>query len=180
MVKGASVSATWTAEDAHAGLATPASGSIALDTGSVGQKTASAPAGTARDNVGHQSAAESCSYSVIYAFGGFFSPVDNSPVLNQATAGQSIPVRFSPGGNQGLAVFADGYPASQPVSCTTSAPVNDIEETVTAGGSALTYDASGDRYSYVWKTDKGWSGRCRQLTVRLVDGSGHTATFRFK
>jgi hypothetical protein len=32
---------------------------------------------------------------------------------------------------------------------------------------------------YVWKTDKNWGGQCRQLDVRLNDGTEHTANFRF-
>jgi hypothetical protein len=56
-----------------------------------------------------------------------------------------------------------------------------IEEETTAGGSALQYDATTDTYSYVWKTDKAWAGTCRQLKMKLNDGSAmHTASFKFK
>jgi hypothetical protein len=33
--------------------------------------------------------------------------------------------------------------------------------TATAGDSGLSYDAATDQYTYVWKTDKTWSGTCR-------------------
>ena len=38
----------------------------------------------------------------IWPFTGFFSPVDNLPALNTATAGCAIPVKFRLGGNRGL------------------------------------------------------------------------------
>ena len=44
----------------------------------------------------------------------------------------------------------------------------------------LTYDASNDQYKYVWKTDKAWKGSCRQLVVKLADGTTHVAGFQFK
>jgi hypothetical protein len=57
--------------------------------------------------------------------------------------------------------------------------VDGIEETVTAGGSSLSYDAATETYNYVWKTEKSWAGTCRQLTVKLVDGTSHYANFQF-
>src|SRR6184192_4365956 len=54
-----------------------------------------------------------------------------------------------------------------------------IEETVPASSSSLSYDASANRYVYVWKTDKAWSGTCRKLIVRLNDGTDHVANFKF-
>lgn len=113
-------------------------------------------------------------------FTGFFQPVDNLPILNTAKAGSAIPVKFSLGGNRGLSILAVGYPASRPITCDTTAPTAEIEQTVTAGGSGLTYDAVSDQYSYIWKTEKAWAGSCRQLIVRLSDGSDHTANFKFK
>jgi hypothetical protein len=40
--------------------------------------------------------------------------------------------------------------------------------------------SSTNRYTYVWKTDKSWSGTCRQLAVTLSDGTTHVAGFKFK
>ena len=57
--------------------------------------------------------------------------------------------------------------------------IDTIEETVTAGNSSLTYDATTDRYSYIWKTDKAWVGTCRKLTIRLTDGTDHVSYFKF-
>ena len=112
-------------------------------------------------------------------FTGFFAPIQNLPVVNQVKAGQGVPVKFSLGGDRGLDIFAVGYPASQPIACDVSAPVDDLDATVTAGGSSLSYDPASDVYTYVWKTEKSWAGTCRRLTVRLTDGSEHSAHFRF-
>jgi len=115
-----------------------------------------------------------------YAFTGFFSPVDNLPTVNLVSAGRAIPVKFSLGGDQGLDVFADGYPRSEQIACDSTAAVDGVEETVTAGGSSLSYDAANDIYTYVWKTDKTWTGTCRQLVLRFDDGSSQRANFKFR
>lgn len=126
------------------------------------------------------SATDHATINIIYNFNGFFPPVDNLPVVNVAKAGSAIPVKFSLGGNRGLAILTAGYPISQKVACDTSAPLSDIEQTVTANSSGLTYDATSSQYIYVWKTDKAWAGTCRQLVVRLADSTEHKASFRFK
>jgi len=116
----------------------------------------------------------------VYQFSGFFSPVANPPTVNVVNAGSAVPVKFSLGGNQGLDIVAAGYPQSQAINCDTSSPQSDLAATVTAGSSSLSYDASTDRYTYVWKTDKAWAGSCRLLIVKLKDGTQHVAYFRFK
>ncbi len=115
-----------------------------------------------------------------YNWSGFFQPVDNLPALNQVKAGQSVPVKFSLMGNQGLSIFAAGYPISQQITCESSAPVDNIEQTVTAGNSSLSYDTTTDTYTYTWKTNTAWAGTCRQLIVKLIDGTEHVANFAFK
>ena len=122
----------------------------------------------------------SLTWSVIYAYGGFYQPVDNMPVMNRVKAGSAIPVKFSLGGNQGLSIFDAGYPVTQSISCLTGDVIDDIEQTVTAGNSSLSYDAGSGQYTYVWKTDKSWTGTCRQLVLKLMDGTVHTAEFTFK
>jgi DNA-binding beta-propeller fold protein YncE len=151
---------------------TPASGSVF----SVGTTTVNA---TANDGNGHTSM---CSFTVTvqYAFAGFFPPVANLPALNVVQAGRAIPVKFSLSGNKGLGIFAAGSPSSGPIPCNSSDPATDLVETVTAGGSSLSYDPTTDQYIYIWKTDGGWAGTCRQLVVQLNDGSIHRANFKFK
>jgi hypothetical protein len=176
LLLGSSASANWTAADAESGLATPSAGSVTLDTSSVGPNSVSTP--TAVDNVGHSARAE-CVYSVVFDFRGFFRPVDNPPTVNSVKAGSGIPVKFSLTGDQGLDVFALGYPLSYRVDCNNSAPLDTVEQTVTAGGSSLSYDADVDQYVYVWKSDKAWAGTCRRLDVTLIDGTRHSAHFKF-
>ena len=151
---------------------TPASGSVFP----VGTTTVNA---TADDGAGHTSG---CSFTVTvqYNFAGFFPPVANLPALNVVQAGRGIPVKFSLSGNKGLGIFAAGSPSSGPIVCNSSDPATMLEETVTAGGSSLTYDPLSDLYVYIWKTEAGWAGTCRQLVVQLNDGTTHRANFKFK
>lgn len=115
----------------------------------------------------------------LYEFTGFFSPVDNS-MLNTVKAGQSIPVKFSLGSDEGLGIFATGSPQSKQIACDSGASADEIEQTVTAGSSSLSYDPVARQYTYVWKTDKLWANTCRQLVVKLDDLTEHVATFRFR
>jgi hypothetical protein len=115
-----------------------------------------------------------------YNFSGFFQPVDNTPTLNVAKAGSAIPVKFSLGGDQGLDVFRAGYPRVTTVSCSTSAPEDVIETTVTAGDSSLQYDSTADQYTYVWKTSSNLAGTCVQFDLGLNDESTHTFLLQLK
>jgi hypothetical protein len=144
----------------------------AIDTATVGSKTFKV---TAADNQGN-STVVTHSYSVAYAFDGFFAPIDNGGVYNSVKAGQIVPVRFSLSGDLGLDVLAAGSPSSRPVACASDNTSDPVEETLTAGASGLSY-ANG-HYTYAWKTDETWTG-CRMLTVTLTDGVSHTALFKF-
>jgi predicted extracellular nuclease len=115
-----------------------------------------------------------------YNFSGFFRPVDNAPVFNVVKAGSSIPAKFSLDGFQGLDILLNGYPTSKIIACDVNTPSENVDQTLTAGNSSLSYDATTDQYNYVWKTDTTWAGTCRQLVVVLKDGSIHTAKFSFK
>jgi hypothetical protein len=115
-----------------------------------------------------------------FSFAGFFAPLTNGAVLNLVKAGSAVPVKFSLGGDRGLGVFAVGSPSSQRISCDTQASLDVVEETVSPGASTLSYDALADRYRYIWNTDTAWSGTCRQLAVRTVDGGTHRASFKLK
>jgi hypothetical protein len=172
------VAANFSCSDGGSGVATCV-GTVAnganINTGSGGAKTFTV---NATDNVGNTSTA-SVNYNVSYNFTGFFQPVDNLPTLNVVKAGSAVPVKFSLAGNFGLNIFTANYPASQQVACNSSDPLDAIEVTVTAGSSSLSYDATTNQYTYVWKTDKAWANTCRQLHVRLSDGSDHIADFKF-
>jgi predicted outer membrane repeat protein len=167
--------ASWTASDPSSGLATPASGSFTLDTATIGHKSVST---TASDNVGHSTTA-TCAYDVVFDFTGFFTPLANPPDVVKASAGQNLSIAFSLAGNQGLGVLAPGYPLSAATACnafgaqTSGTPTSAVKP-------GLTFSSgSGGRYVYVWKTSSTWRGTCRQLVVKLSDGTYHRANISF-
>jgi hypothetical protein len=113
-------------------------------------------------------------FAITWPFSGYFPPV--GPGLNSAKAGSAVPVKFSLGGDRGLAILADGYPASVQINCTTGAPIGSPSPTSSDEG--LTFQDG--QYKYVWKTSGSWAGTCRQFQILLVDGTLHTARFSFK
>jgi hypothetical protein len=166
-------------EPGGSGLAScvgPVASGAAIDTTTVGGHLFAV---TGTDNAGNTGTLEH-GYGVVFCVNPFAPPVDDLPMLNRVNAGRAIPVKFSLCGDQGLAIFAAGYPKSQQVACDSNAPVDGIEETLTAGNSSLSYDAAADRYKYVWKTEKSWAGSCRQLVLWLSDGTVRRANFQFR
>jgi hypothetical protein len=115
-----------------------------------------------------------------FAFTGFFDPVKNPPIMNQMTAGRAVPLNFSLGGDQGLAIFAAGFPQSRRIQCDTLSPIDLVEQTTMAGSSSLSYDPATGLYTYVWKTEKSWAGTCRQFSMQLIDGQTYVLNFMFK
>jgi hypothetical protein len=176
---GQVVKADFTCADAGSGPATcsgtPANGA-ALDTGSLGTKTITV---TATDVVGHTFTLTR-TYQVVFAFQGFFSPVMNPPALNARNAGSVIPMKFSLGGNQGLNIFASGFPKSQQINCRTKALMGSAVST-TAQPPGLKFIASSNSYEYLWATDAKWKGTCRAFFLGLKDRPppGPRADFRF-
>jgi hypothetical protein len=114
-----------------------------------------------------------------FTFTGFFPPIKNLPAINKAKAGSAVPVKFSLGGDYGLDVFAEGYPASYSMDCD-SGETEDATATQSTGGSELHYDAFEDQYIYVWSTDRDWADSCRQLLIELYDGAVYRANFMFR
>ncbi len=112
-------------------------------------------------------------------FSGFFSPVDNNPVVNVVKAGAAVPVKFGFCQSGTLTIFSSGSPASSPHACGTQA-TDDIELTVAVSTSGLTFDPASSRYQYNWKTEKEWAGQCRTLSLVFTNGSTRTAEFRFR
>ncbi len=116
-------------------------------------------------------------------FSGFFSPVENYPILNSAKAGQAIPVKWR-------ITDPNGVPISDPASFAslTSSGINcgnlsgnteSAVEEYSSGDSGLQY--SGDGYwQFNWKTPKTYAGQCRSMVLTLGDGSMHDAVFKFK
>jgi hypothetical protein len=88
-------------------------------------------------------------------------------------------VKFSLASNQGLDIFAADSPQSKRIGCDGSSSFDPVEETVSASASGLKYDSATQTYQYVWKTDKAWAGTCRELNVRLNDGTDDLVDFKF-
>ena len=118
-------------------------------------------------------------YGQQYAFSGFLAPVEGAPAVNVAKAGRAIPLKFRLGGDQGLAILAAGSPISQPVACDLAPAGDQIETIAAAKAGGLTYDAVSETYTYIWATEKDWSGTCRTLRMTLSDGETYEAEFRF-
>jgi hypothetical protein len=164
-VLGATVSADYQCADEPGGSGMIACQATPIDTTSIGAKTFTV---TASDNAGNTATASS-SYAVIYAFAGFYSPTALYPAATSANAGQSVKLRFSLHGGQGLDVLAAGSPVWTPCSG---------GDTATATGT-LSYQPTLDRYAYEVSTPKTWAGTCRDLVVTLRDSTVHKARFQF-
>ena len=170
VVLGGATTASPNATDALSGVA--AQSCVAVVTSSVGAKSVNCTATDKANNTSTKSAA----YTVVYPFIGFLG-LNAPPALNAARAGGSTAVQFVLAGNRGLDVFAAGSPTSQAISCSTLTAASTALKAPTAG--SLTYTISTNIYTYVWTTDKAWVGACRQLVVRLADGTEHKANFQF-
>ena len=159
--------------DAGSGIAvcTPTS---PLDTSTTGTKTVTVHA---EDRAGHVFDATLTYMVTGYTFSGFAPPIEDLPVMSDDNAGRTIPVKFSLAGFHGLDVFAQGFPKSQPIDCSTGAPTGAATPTTSSLG--LAYDPPADQYTYWWNTNGAWSGTCRQLIVLLKDGTEKRANFRF-
>ena len=159
---GESDSAWFTASDAHSRLATPASGTIAADTSTPGNRQIVI---TARDNVGHTTT-RTCSYEVDYPQaifnGGLRTDRDNA-----VDAGTVVPIRFDLGGNFGLDVI-EGTPTVVPVACDDKDRAYNL--TLPSATPPLRYDAAND-YRWAFVVDPAWRGTCRRLTLTLRDGT---------
>jgi hypothetical protein len=118
---------------------------------------------------------------VRYSFSGFLSPIANLPAINNAIAGNAIPVRFSLSGNKGLDILLTIMsPTSVEIDCASGAVTGLEVEGTPKGRSGLNYDSKEDHYIYAWGTDKAWAGTCRELNVKLIDGNQYKARFNFR
>jgi Bacterial Ig-like domain (group 3)/YDG domain/Galactose oxidase, central domain len=121
--------------------------------------------------------------SVQFIFIGFLPPIDNLPTFNSVKAGQTIPVKWQLKDYNGNLISDLGTLASP--NGLTSANINcgggtpdDVEELASPGGTVFRFD--GTQFIYNWQTSRPWAGTCRIMTVRLSDGTTHTAQFKFK
>src|SRR5262249_21654862 len=129
----------------------------------------------ATDKAGNVATATN-TYSVQFAFTGFFAPVDNLPIINKANAGQAIPVKWRLTDANGVGV-ADPTSFTSltvyPVSCGVwaalpSDPLPDPQSST----SGLLYQGGGN-WQFNWKTPKNYAGICLVVRVTLSDSSTH-------
>jgi hypothetical protein len=146
-------------------------GAATLDTATVGAKTFSV---YARDAAGNETL-ENRGYDVVYPWSGFLSPLENPPAMNVFKAGHGVPVRFSLGGDHGLAVVMDWAPISRQIPCDSS----ELGPWGTQTAGSVSYNDALGRYTYLWQTDRSWAGTCRQFMLALDDRTYHFANFRF-
>ena len=176
---GAAVASDYSCNDALSGLfscAGPITNGANIDTASVGSKSFGV---TARDVAGNV-ASLAHTYRVLYANSGFLQPIDNLPVINNATAGRTVPIKWRLTNASGamitdLSSFASLL--SAPIACDAS-PTTIVEEELVAPGDTVVR-FSGDHFIFNWQTSRDWTG-CRILQLSLADGSVQYAKFQFR
>jgi MBG domain-containing protein len=136
--------------------------------------------------INYNAATKTVYINVIYAFNGFLPPVDNIPIWNSVKAGQTIPIKWQLTNNIGTIICdlstllppPNGLTSIQVTCPNGPAIVDAIEEVLLSPGSTV-FRCDGTQYIYNWQTSKSWAGTCRAMTVRLADGTTHTANFTF-
>jgi lysophospholipase L1-like esterase len=162
-------SATVVGSDGQSGLASDPSGSVSIDTSTVGSKTTTR---TATDNVGHAST-KSCTTVVGYAYSGILQPInpDGSSIFK---LGSTVPVKFS-------LTDANGVVQTATVANLTVAKVTNeidgsyVEATSTSAattGTLFRYDPSSQQYIFNLGT-KELSKGTWSLKVTLDDGNSY-------
>ncbi len=175
------IAANYICTDGDSGVAScagPVASGANIDTSTVGVKTFRV---TAIDVAGNQAQVPH-TYSVGYVFTGFFSPVDNLPVINTGKAGRTIPLKWRLADGAGRPVRARASFVSlrhAAVACDASPDAVLEAQLAPTTASALHYDAAADQFVYHWRTVKGVVG-CRMVQLTLADGSAHYAKFRLR
>jgi hypothetical protein len=115
-----------------------------------------------------------------FLFEGYLAPMQNDPTFNLVTAGSRVPMRFKLPDRLGGYVSDPGVMDSFTVDterCLSNVvPFNDVA----VGGAGLSFDAATSTYTYNWDTNAAWAGTCRNVKLRLIDGSRHTLMFKFQ
>jgi hypothetical protein len=121
-------------------------------------------------------------YYVLGIFG-FKPPVDNPPVLNVVTAGNTVPVKWTltdANGNFYRSLDSVTSVSSKAIKCP-SASTDPDPDVVASGLAGLKYDLTNEQFVYNWPTEKSWKGTCRRLIIGLVgNGVLPYADFQFK
>jgi len=178
------VSADWSATDALSGVVPPSTGTISIDTSSVGTgKILTIAAGTAIDFAGNQSLVVSVPYSVGYDFIGFLPPVDNPPTVNVVKAGRTIPVKWQLTDADGEFISSLSVVVYNPlhyrlINCENGVSTDEVDATTT-GATSLRYDSTNNQYVFNWQTSSAFANKCYELLLNLDDGTQYSAQFHF-
>jgi len=113
-----------------------------------------------------------------YQFQGFKKPLKAAPQLNKEEAGETLPIKFSLGGNFGTNVLTTA-PTTQQINCNTREPIGDTIEAVSVKDKGLQLKENGF-YRFNWKTLKKWKNSCRKFTLSFTNGEVISIYFRFK
>ncbi|HMQ32238.1 MAG TPA: M14 family zinc carboxypeptidase [Chloroflexaceae bacterium] len=163
------------AADATSGVASASCAAVV--TSSVGARTVSC---TATDLAGNTATALAA-YNVVYTFAGFGPPVDNTPALNSANAGQAIPLKWRLTDAAGAPVtnLASVKVVVNNLACPVGTSADQIEEY--APGSSGLLNLGNGYYQYNWATPKSYARSCKTLKLDLGEGTGmeRTALFQF-
>lgn len=175
---GQDAAPAFTCTDEKSGVETCTTETAMLDTSTPGLHSFTV---RATDLAGNQAVA-TVHYAVHYNFDGFFAPVNREPVVNKATAGQTIPLKWRITNATGLGV---SDPASfvgirvVRTACDDSAPIDVIE--VNPETTGLKYHGDG-YWQMNWRSPSTLSGSCATVSAKLADGvtTGRAAAFVFK
>jgi hypothetical protein len=121
-------------------------------------------------------------YTVLaWTLSGFYQPVDMGGVLNTVKNGSTVPLKFE--------VFAGAAELSNTsvvesfsvkgITCPGTNVLTDDIELTTTGGTSLRYDTTGGQFVQNWQTPKK-AGVCYSVTMKTIDGSSITASFKLK
>ncbi len=115
-----------------------------------------------------------------FLFEGYLAPMANDPTYNLVTAGSRVPMRFRlPDRNGGYvsdATAFQNFTVNSERCISSSVPLNDVA----TGSAGLSFDPGTSTFTYNWDTNASWAGTCRNVFIRLVDGSRHTLFFKFQ
>ena len=134
---------------------------------------------TATDQAGHTSTSQLAYEILAWTAKDFTAPVDMGGVFNTVKGGSTVPAKFEIfAGTKELSDTGIVTLSNRKISCTSSAPTDDIESVV-SGSTSLRYDTTAGQFQYNWKLPTG-AGTCYELKMTAKDGSSVTANFKLK
>lgn len=136
-----------------------------------------------QDQAGNTASA-SRTYTVTWAFDGFYPPVENQPALNAAGAGQRIPFKWNLRDSSG-AVIPDRSDLleitwSAPFACSATIGSSDLTATYADSNTGIRWDPIEQQYVFVAATSRADAGTCRYLNVDVGSHATASALVRFR